>query len=881
MMASGPEPPRVFVGRESQLEELERALDQCKNGCQPRFVLISGDVGVGKTALVEHFLNDATPPGSQILVGRGKCALETEQNGLVPFAQILGTLAKGSLRGRIAGADVLGFIREVAPAWLDIVTLGITSAAVKTVEEGRKVAGRSKFTQDNVFVQYCNALPQLIGGHPAICFIDDLHWADTTSLSLLFHVARNLADCAVLFICTYRTGETQDSETQSALFQKICSNLVLYGALEIELIQGIDVAEYVSQRYPSNLIPHPFVRQVQEITQGHPLFVSDRFLFWEETHAIVQVPGIGGHLLWALKDGAQPETLLPATLGKAVAERLGRLEPIARKALDCAAVEGEAFTAQIVECVLNQDEIETYELLETLEHRYQLVSPFTAEQEEAAALHSYRFVHRFYREFIYASLQPGHRAALHRRIGACLEKICSDSTPVAAQLAFHFGQAGDAMRSALYSLQAAKFEYARWAWAESEQWCAGGLAALERMRPTRSETRLLKLDLVDHSGRGFYQAGDYARSAERFRDELALAVAMGTSPSRIAAIYNWLATISDAVGRLEECLRYAQQGLAVLNTHDAVNEPVRIELQTDFAGALDRQGRTQEAVAAYDTLLAAAVELEMSPELKRCVAAVHNFRGIALGNLGLFAEAAMSYRHAIALSQEIEDQALCSICWLNLAYDAKQQGHLDDAEKLIELAEPPLRLSGAEDSLGYARALRGAVLLLKHRAADAEKELIRAIERSESLGANWNAVDMYADLALARVELDRVDDARHAAEQAMAIAEDTGDPMEIGTACIALGRVETAEGRYPEALTALRRACAVHAEAGHRHLAALAQGYLGQALSKAGDQNAARVELAAAIQTLKDLDLDGNAQPFRKLLGQVANGGDNTPGIAD
>ncbi len=287
-----------FIGRETELHQLHQALNSVITAKKSKFILIQGDFGVGKTALVERFLTEASAHDSSFLIGQGKCAIETELNGLIPFSQLLASLTEQGIQRRVVTGSLTKFVKEVAPAWLDVLTGGILSAAVKTVQEGGKLLGRTTFSKESIFVQYTNAISQLSQKRPVLAFIDDLQWADASSLGLLFHMSRYLQDCPVLVICTYRPVEATETGSNAVLFRDIHANLIRYGALELELRQGINVIEYVAQRYLNNTFSPNFIKYIQEKTEGHALFVSQLFSWWEETGVVACKQNPDDQLVW-------------------------------------------------------------------------------------------------------------------------------------------------------------------------------------------------------------------------------------------------------------------------------------------------------------------------------------------------------------------------------------------------------------------------------------------------------------------------------------------------------------------------------------------------------------------------------------------------------
>jgi eukaryotic-like serine/threonine-protein kinase len=212
-------PSLPFVGRESELHQLHQAFQSVINSCKPKLVLIQADYGVGKTVLVEHFLAEISSQNPTVLIGRGKCSMENEPSGLIPFGQLFTSLTNQGARQLVFIGDLYKFAKDVAPAWLDIVTAWIAGATVKTIEATRNLLVKNTFSQENVFVQFTNAISRLAEKYPVIAFIDDLHWADASSLGLVFHLVRNLHNRKILFNPScYQRKLKEDATTKRATF---------------------------------------------------------------------------------------------------------------------------------------------------------------------------------------------------------------------------------------------------------------------------------------------------------------------------------------------------------------------------------------------------------------------------------------------------------------------------------------------------------------------------------------------------------------------------------------------------------------------------------------------------------------------------------------
>lgn len=194
-----------FVGRETEVQFLRQTLKKVIAAKQPKFVFIEGDFGVGKTTLVEHFLERVAQEQPEVLIGKGVCATETEMSGLTPFVELLESVGK---RLRFTSDKWVDFIKNVAPAWIDIFTFNLPSNIIKTFQEGQKLAGKMGYKQENIFIQFTNILLDLTKKQPLIAFLDDLQWADRSSLELLTHLTRHLHDRGEP-VCVYLPHRSQ------------------------------------------------------------------------------------------------------------------------------------------------------------------------------------------------------------------------------------------------------------------------------------------------------------------------------------------------------------------------------------------------------------------------------------------------------------------------------------------------------------------------------------------------------------------------------------------------------------------------------------------------------------------------------------------------
>ncbi len=266
---------QVFVARERELAKLDAFLGRALAG-QGQVCFVTGEPGSGKTALVQEFARRAQERNQELITATGNCNAQTGiGEAFLPCREVLDELTGGtpaaapggagptenSLRVRKALAKSGRILLEVGPALIGTLIPAATLAALaiklgKVVVDQIKLAdkfdelakhkplkaqmGKPEVDQAHIFEQYTNFLRAFAAEQPLLLVFDDLHWADASSLSLLFHLSRRVDQSRIMIIGTYRPEETGSTQpgTESAL-EKTLSELKRYlGEITIEVDQA-------------------------------------------------------------------------------------------------------------------------------------------------------------------------------------------------------------------------------------------------------------------------------------------------------------------------------------------------------------------------------------------------------------------------------------------------------------------------------------------------------------------------------------------------------------------------------------------------------------------------------------------------------------------
>jgi predicted ATPase/DNA-binding SARP family transcriptional activator len=560
----------VFVARERELAQLGQFLDLALAG-QGRVVFVTGDVGSGKTALIQAFARRAQAAHPDLVVAGGQGNAHTGVGDpYLPFREILGLLsgdveaqwAAGAMTSEqarrlwhllpqavealvktgpdlidllVPGALLLERARTVRPWPLGSVWL----AQLETLVAHKAAApSMPALQQSALFEEYTQVLRTLAAQKPLLLTVDDLQWADSGSVNLLFHLGRRLAGSRILLVGAYRPAETAlgrpvslpmggtaerelDAARERHPLEPIVNELKrAFGDIEVDLerTEGRPFVDALLDSEP-NRLASAFREALHLRTQGHPLFTVELLRGMQERGDLVQ----DGEGRWVQGPTLDWETL-PARVEAVIAERIGRLPHSLRQLLSVASVEGETFTTEVVARLQVASERETVRCLsETLDRQHRVVSARGIRRLGSQRLSRYRFRHILFQKYLYGTLDQVERVYLHEQVGTALEELHGDEgiAAVALELARHFQEAEITEKAIRYLHQAGKRAVQLSAYEEGIAHLTRGLAlltALPHSRERDEQELALQLTLgaaqIGH-GTFFREVGTaYARARE-------------------------------------------------------------------------------------------------------------------------------------------------------------------------------------------------------------------------------------------------------------------------------------------------------------------------------------------------------------------------------
>jgi tRNA A-37 threonylcarbamoyl transferase component Bud32/tetratricopeptide (TPR) repeat protein len=472
---------RHTVGRQRELEELRAAFDSAESG-RGLLVCVAGEPGIGKTTLVEDFLAALAAGGRACSIARGRCSERLAgTEAYLPLLEALESLLKGEGSSSLAAA-----LKRVAPTWyVQVAPLAANDSSVSRIMEEAKAASQERLKRElSAFLQEASRL------RPLVFFLDDLHWADVSTVDLLAYVGSKCDSLRMLIIGTYRPSDLLLSKHPFADVKLVLQGRGVCRELAVAFLTPAEVELYLARDFPEHRFPPEFASLIHAKTEGSPLFMVDLIRYLRHRGVIVEKdPG-----RWALA-GSLPEIQreLPESVRSMIQRKIDQLSDAERRLLAAASVQGQEFDSSVVAKVLQMDAAEVEERLEVLE-RVHLFVRRLQEQEfpDSSLTLRYAFVHALYQNALYAALAPTRRTSLSAAVAGALETFYGDrSGEIASTLAFLYEAARDFARAADFFLRASQNSARVYANQEAVSLARRALANAEKLQGKDRASRVL------------------------------------------------------------------------------------------------------------------------------------------------------------------------------------------------------------------------------------------------------------------------------------------------------------------------------------------------------------------------------------------------------
>ena len=814
----------VFVGRQRETARLAEHFQRMLGGAG-KLVFLSGEAGIGKSALAEEFLRLAPRRRPGVLLARGRAV---EQYGAgeayLPFLDALSGLL------REAGDTARLALRAHAPTWC--LQLPVFGSSIELDQLRRETAGA---TRDRMLREMGDALGALAESAPLVLLLEDLHWADPSTIDLLRHLCHRIGAQRVLLLATFRpeglqmgNHPLQNSKVEMQAHQE-CDEIAL-GVLGAE-----DVASLLDLRFHPNQFPPELAGVIHQRTDGQPLFTVSLVEFLALHGEIAQT---NSH--WTLaRPLASLDLKIPDSVRAMIRKKIEALDSSSRRALRYASIEGEEFLSTVLAKLLECDDLQVEEQLAGLARDHRLIEARGEEELPDGSLATrYAFAHALYQNVFYDELVSGRRALLHNRAGEQLLAHYGDCAPrIAVQLAMHFERGRNWERAIEFLILAGAGARSRQANAQAEQHYTHALSLAARLPPdSRPQT---ELRIFERRAAVYLAMSRFDPSIADCRQTVVRARAVGSLPIECAALYALGNTLFFA-HRLHEMQAVSEKVLALAES--AGSEEARLQALALMTQGHLALGELAEAEHKFQQVIERPSQVD-----RRTLLGVLDVRARLRFFQSEYATAERLFRETMSMASELNDgfETLKSHYFLTLTL--ANLGRISEALEVLNRAMEMARRNG--DSFWSARVPNclGWIHreLQDHQGALAHDRDGAAMARTAGVGeAEVNSlINLVIDHFLAG-DLERTNSAVQAAESILARDTLLRWRFEMRLRAAQADR----NSSRPDALALLEKATHHHA----RKYMADAHRLLARIEMAAGDPAAAEAHLDSAIQILRD-----------------------------
>ncbi|HEU4918923.1 MAG TPA: AAA family ATPase [Candidatus Limnocylindrales bacterium] len=404
-----------FVGRAAELETLLGALDDALGGGRPRYVLVDGAAGIGKSRLVREFLSKARSRASAAAILQGRCPASGRGVSYWALGEVLRRACGIGLDDRADDTEARlreGLARILAPLGLSPAEAEETLHALAT-SAGIVIPGNplERVEPRVVPPAIARAWARFLGAHArrggAILLIEDLHWAGSALVSALPAIA-SMLDGPVLVVGTARPaflGRQPDFMADHGLATVGVSPL------------GPDVAaSLVDALVPPSALPDELRSTVVARAEGNPFFLEEAVRHLVETGTLRPSDGEP----WQVRTRGAP---IPDSLQAVLVARIQALPLAERRVIQEAAVVGRVFWEGPIRRALGLADVRE-ELGRLAERGLVFTRPTSSLSGEVEL----SFKHALVRDAAYGTMTTVHRARSHASVAAWLEGIADDPT---------------------------------------------------------------------------------------------------------------------------------------------------------------------------------------------------------------------------------------------------------------------------------------------------------------------------------------------------------------------------------------------------------------------------------------------------------------------
>jgi tetratricopeptide (TPR) repeat protein len=671
---------------------------------------------------------------------------------------------------------------------------------------------------------------------PTLLSIEDLQWADPSSIALMHYIGRNTKDSGLLILGTYRPEDVASEDGKGH---------PLIGTMQLmdreDLLEKMDLArlpeesidEFLTSMLQKIDFTDDFKKKIYKETEGNPLFVIELIKFLVDESIIQNIDGT-----WKLTKPLEEGTI-PSKVLSVISRRLDRVEKEDRKALDYASVIGEVFDSTLLADILEMDRVRLLEKLRYIEKIHRLIHPQNG---------NFKFDHAKIKETLYNEVPQELKSEYHLKAANSLETLNKDNfDKVIEDLAFHYYQSKNREKAVFYLYKAAEKAKKDFA---NEEAIRFYFQALEFEDDMQKRTELFEI-----IGDIYELIGDYQNGIKLYKHALELS----NEDKKKAEVMGKMGTCFNLLGEFHESLRTCSEALSLIGDDESKEK----------SDALNGIGRTYLSRGDIDKALE---YFRKSLKIREKIAD-NKGRAGSLNNLGLcysqcgeYNKALEYYKKSLDISKRMGDLRFTANHLINIGISYREMMEYELSFDNIKGAQRIFEKIGNQNGFCYSLNNIGVIYCRKGEYEEAINIYQKCIKINKRTNLPEALTQSYCDLAYVNLKLNNIKKALEYSDIAFNLSKEKGYKEYEGIIRRNYGMIFIEKKNWKKSSDNFKESINIFKEIGFRKELAESHFEFGLMWKAKGDSDKAKEHLNTALDIFEKLKLEKWAEKVKAEL---------------
>ena len=756
-----------FVGREHELKLIQQNLNETWEHCG-RCVAICAEPGVGKSRLVTRFLDSVNPTQFNVLTTA--CDSHNRSTAYLPFSNIIRCWLNvqdsdsqldiaQKLRDRIA--NLKDSFAEHLSAYHFLLDLPIQNQSWNNLEPVQKRQRARKAMRA--------LLEELASQKPLVILLEDLHWIDGESQTLLEQLVKSVHEHTIMLIVTYRP------EYQASWLNENVS------LLELKPFTDLESSDYLKGVLGKDPSLTTLRDEISHRCEGNPLYIEEMIHHLMDSNLIWGQPGSYTSGLNTLPD------TLPLTIHSVISTRIDRRSKLAKNILQAASAIGQRFSTGLLDYITDIPRDYAKHAIDELIQCGLVIKTSEGLNDE------YQFKHALVHQVTYDSIPRERKRLIHASLVNAIESLHKERLEEHVYRLAEHAYMGQYWHKAVeYYLKACYHAIGRSSHHQAVLLLDRGLEALRHL-PLNKDTLGQRIDFLAVGMNALIPLGEQDRLVRDLKEAEKLCDAVG-EPKRTCSILCQLTNALWMVGKHNEAFSASSRAVELAN--EIEHAPLQIAANYNHAMVHHAMGDFESCIRLEQSILRVlSGDMEVSRLGWTGYPSVfcRTFYGNSLVELGRLAEAEKVIQRGIEIAEGAQHPYSKAMIYDTYGYYLLSVGDYNTARSILDTALTICDEFAIHTMVPAVSAKLGEALIGSGELQLAEKVLEQAVQPScYRKGGRYTWFYLFKAMADLQLALDNVDKAHLYARKSFTVTSETNEKAHHGWACLTLAKVHNA-----------------------------------------------------------------------------------------